>query len=115
MINVWVAIWAILDFASVNHEPPNPEIPEVVCEYFADDECLRALGVSWCESLHNPNAYAAEEKSSGLFQINEHYWGDVFKEHWPKRFEVEQSTKFAAYIIENTKAKWLLWTCGRIK
>jgi len=36
VINVWLAIWAILDFASVNHEPPNPEIPEVVCEYFAD-------------------------------------------------------------------------------
>ena len=114
-MNVWLAIWAILDFASVNHEPPNPEIPEVVCEYFADDECLRALGVSWCESLHNPNAYAAEEKSSGLFQINYFYWGHVFERHWHKRYEVEQSTKFAAYIIENTKAKWDLWTCGRIK
>ena len=113
MINVWLAIWAILDFASVNHEPPNPEIPEVVCEYFADD-CQRALGIAGCESLHNPRAYHPEG-SHGLFQIHEPTWGRVFKEHWHKRYEVEQSTKFAAYIIENTKAKWLLWTCGRIK
>ena len=70
-MNIWLAIWAILDFASVNHEPPNPEIPEVVCEYFQED-CVRALGVAWCESLHNPRAYNGVDH--GLFQINEHYW-----------------------------------------
>ena len=110
---IWLAIWSILDFASVtHHEPPNAEIPAVVCEYFADD-CPRALGIAWCESLHNPRAYNGVDH--GLFQINENYWGHVFERHWHKRYEVEQSTKFAAYIIENTKAKWDLWTCGRIK
>ena len=111
-MNVWLAIWTILDFASVNHEPPNPEIPEVVCEYFADD-CVRALSIAWCESLHNPRAYNGFD--NGLFQINEHYWGDVFKEHWHKRYEVEQSTRFAFHIVEHTQAKWQLWTCGRYK
>jgi len=113
-MNIWLAIWAILDFASVNHEPPNPEIPEVVCEYFQED-CVRALGVAWCESLHNPRAYAAAEKSYGLFQINEYYWGDAFGDYWHKRYEVEQNTRFAFYIVEHTRAKWDLWTCGRYK
>tara|TARA_R100000742_G_C4226634_1_gene49125 strand:+ start:128 stop:472 length:345 start_codon:yes stop_codon:yes gene_type:complete len=114
-MNVWLAIWAILDFASVNHEPPpeNTEVVEIVCEYF--DPCVRPLGIAWCESLHNPNAYAAAEKSSGLFQINEHYWGEVFAGRWRLRFDPEQSTRFAAHIVENTKAKWNLWTCGRYK
>ena len=52
-MNLWLAIWSILDFASVNYEPPNAEIPEVVCEYFADD-CVRALelrGASHCTIL----------------------------------------------------------------
>jgi len=112
-MNIWLAIWAILDFASVSDEPPNAEIPAVVCEYFVDD-CPRALGIAWCESLHNPRAYHPEG-SHGLFQIHEPTWGKVFKEHWHKRYEVEQSTRFAAHIIEHTKAKWNLWTCGRYK
>ena len=116
MINIWLGIWAILDFAGVNHEPPpeNTEVVEVVCEFFQDD-CVRALGVAWCESLHNPRAYAEAEKSSGLFQINEHYWGHVFKKHWPKRYEIVQSTWMAHYIHENTRGGWALWTCGRYK
>jgi hypothetical protein len=39
----------------------------------------------------------------------------VFKEHWHKRYEVEQSTRFAFHIVEHTQAKWQLWTCGRYK
>jgi hypothetical protein len=111
-MNVWLAIWAILDFASVNHEPPNNEVPEVVCEYFEDD-CVKALGIAWCESLHNPRAYNGEDH--GLFQINKYYWHDVFESKWDKRFEVEQSTRFAFHIVENTKEKWRLWTCGRYR
>ncbi len=111
-MNVWLAIWAILDFASVSHEPPNAEIPAVVCEYFVDD-CVRALGIAWCESLHNPRAYNGEDH--GLFQINKHYWGDVFADRWPMRFEAEQSTRFAFHIVEHTEAKWDLWTCGRYR
>ena len=76
-MNLWLAIWSILDFATINHEPPNPEIAPIVCEYFADD-CVDALGIKWAD-----------------------------------RFEIEQSTRFAFYIVENTEAKWRLWTCGR--
>jgi hypothetical protein len=114
VINVWLGIWAILDFAGVNHEPPpeNTEVVEVVCEFFQDD-CVRALGVAWCESLHNPRAYNGVDH--GLFQINEHYWGHVFKKHWPKRYEIVQSSWFAHYIHENTRGGWRLWTCGRYK
>jgi len=109
---MWLAIWLIIDFVSVREEPPYPDIPAVVCEYFADD-CVRPLSIAWCESLHNPNAYNGVDH--GLFQINEHYWGDVFKSKWHNRFDVEQSTRFAFHIVENTKAKWDLWTCGRYK
>ena len=45
-MNVWLAIWAILDFASVNHEPPQPEVTEIVCDYIQED-CVLALGVAW--------------------------------------------------------------------
>ena len=113
-MNVWLAIWAILDFASVNHEPPNPEIPEVVCEFFADD-CVRALSIAWCESLHNPRAYNPEG-SHGLFQIKQYWWGPrIFGRQWADRYDVEQSTRFAFHIVGHTQAKWRLWTCGRIK
>ena len=33
MVNVWLVIWGILDFASVNVEPPNHEVPAALCEY----------------------------------------------------------------------------------
>ena len=112
-MNIWLAIWAILDFASVSDEPPNAEIPAVVCEYFADD-CVRALGIAWCESLHNPRAYHPEG-SHGLFQIHEPTWGKVFKGDWHKRYEVEQSSKWAAWIIDHSRGRWSLWTCGRYK
>lgn len=113
MINIWLGIWAILDFASVNHEPPpeNTEVVEIVCAYF--DPCVRPLGIAWCESLHNPRAYNGADH--GLFQINKYFWGDVFADRWPMRFDPEQSTRFAFHIVENTKAKWDLWTCGRYK
>jgi len=110
-MNIWLVIWRILDFTSVSHEVPEPVAP-IVCEYFADD-CVRALGIAWCESLHNPRAYNGVDH--GLFQINENYWSHVFKDRWHKRYEVEQSTRFAFHIVENTKAKWDLWTCGRYK
>jgi len=110
-MNLWLVIWRILDFTSISHEVPEPVAP-IVCEYFADD-CVRALGIAWCESLHNPRAYNGVDH--GLFQINENYWGHVFEDHWHKRYEAEQSTRFAFYIVENTKAKWDLWTCGRYR
>ena len=108
-MNIWLAIWKILDFVSVTHEVPEPVAP-VVCEYFQED-CVRALGIAWCESLHNPRAYNGADH--GLFQINQNYWGHVFYKHWHKRYEIEQSTRFAFHIVEHTTAKWDLWTCGR--
>ena len=97
-MNLWLVIWSILDFAAINHEPPNPEVAPIVCEYFADN-CVDALGIAWCESLHNPRAY------NGAYE--------VFKDKWADRFDVEQSTRFAFYIVEHTELKWRLWTCGR--
>ena len=107
---MWLAIWLIIDFVSVREEPPYPDIPAVVCEYFADD-CVRPLSIAWCESLHNPRAYNGADH--GLFQINKYFWYEVFKDKWADRFEVEQSTRFAFYIVEHTELKWRLWTCGR--
>ena len=110
---IWLAIWRILDFATVNHEPPNPEIPAVVCEYFQED-CVTALSISWCESLHNPRAFNAKTIDNGLFQISTYYWKESFSSQlWAQRFEVEASTKMAAYIVNNTRQGWQLWTCGR--
>jgi hypothetical protein len=76
-VNIWLVIWSILDFAAINHEPPNPEVAPIVCEYFADD-CVDALGIAWCESLHNPRAYNGADH--GLFQINKYFWYEVFED-----------------------------------
>ena len=111
-MNLWLVIWSILDFAAINHEPPNPEVAPIVCEYFADD-CVDALGIAWCESLHNPRAYNGADH--GLFLINKYFWYEGFKDKWRDRFDVEQSTRFAFYIVEHTELKWKLWTCGRYK
>ena len=110
-MNLWLMIWSILDFAAINHEPPNPEVAPIVCEYFADD-CGKALGIAWCESLHNPRAYNGVDH--GLFQINENYWGRrVFGHKWDDRYDIEQSTKFAHWIVSHTDQGWRLWSCGK--
>ena len=109
-MNLWLELWKIVDLVSVNVSPPN-EIAPTVCEYFHEN-CVRALSISWCESFHNPYAYNPEG-SYGIFQIYKPVWGRVFADHWHDRYDVEQNTRFARFIYDNTAHKFDLWTCGR--
>ena len=107
-MNLWIAIWTILDFAGINHEPPNPEVVPIVCMY--DWDCGEALGIAWCESLHNPRAYNGHDH--GLFQVNEYWWREVMGERaWSRRYTVDGSTSMAHRIWK--AGGWDLWSCGR--
>lgn len=112
-MNVWLAIWRILDFASFVEIPQEQvQIAESVCSYeWEDSDCVEALGIVWCESLGNPRAYNGVDH--GHFQVNEFYWANVFgKKTWAKRYEISTNTAMAHHIY-NTKGAWRLWTCGR--
>mgnify|MGYP003320949481 FL=1 len=111
MVNVWLAIWGIIDFASANTEPPNHEIPAAICEY-EGWACSDATGVAWCESLMNPRAYHPEG-SHGLFQIHEPTWGRVFKgRRWEQRYDYRANLEMAIHVYE-AAGGWHWWTCGR--
>ena len=107
-MNLWVAIWSIIDYVGIHQEAPNPEIVTVVSLY--DWDVGRALGVAWCESLHKLTAFNGE--GHGLFQINEYWWRDVFGERtWSRRYTADGSASMAHHIWE--VGGWNLWSCGR--
>jgi len=113
-VNLWLAIWSILDFASFVEIPQEQDqIAQSVCSYeWEDSDCVRALGIVWCESLGNPRAYNGEDH--GHFQVNEFFWADVFgRKTWAKRYEIPTNTAMAHHIYTNTRGRWALWTCGR--
>ena len=63
--------------------------------------------------------YRSLSPISHMHKRSEMYIGPVksqtFKDKWDNRFDVEQSTRFAFYIVEHTELKWQLWTCGRYR
>ena len=110
---MWVAIWSILDFASVGGPPQEQtKIAETVCSYeWENSDCVAALGIVWCESQGNPRAVNGADH--GHFQVNKFYWAEVFgPKTWAKRYEIESNTAMAHHIY-STKGAWKLWTCGR--
>lgn len=112
MVNVWLVIWGIIDFASANPEPPNHEIPAVICEYEGWD-CADAIGVAWCESLMNPNAVNPDSDDHGVMQLNKFYWAEVFgKRRWEQRYDYRANIQMAIHIYE-AAGGWHWWTCGR--
>lgn len=114
---IWIAIWALLDFSSIAQEPPHPEIPGIVEEYFGE-ETSRALGVFWCESLHLPTA-VSKTNDHGIAQVSEMWWGpQAFgRERWSRRYEIRANISMAAEVWEHGERLWgdgwLLWACGR--
>ena len=114
---IWIAIWALLDFASAAQEPPHPEIPSIVEEYFGE-ETITALGVFWCESLHLPTAVSKTD-DHGLAQLSQKWWGpEAFgEERWGQRYEIRaniaMSYEIWAYGEHSKGDGWLMWACGR--
>ena len=111
MVNVWLVIWGILDFASVNVEPPNHEVPAALCEY-EEWGCKNAIGVVWCESLMSPAAVNSKSDDLGVMQVNRFFWADVFgEERWAQRYDYDANIEMGIHIWEAGGWKW--WTCGR--
>ena len=106
MVNVWLVIWGILDFASVNVEPPNHEIPAAICEY-EEWGCKNAIGVVWCESLMSPTAVNSKSDDHGVMQVNRFFWADVFgKERWAQRYDYHANIEMGIHIWEAGGWKW---------
>ena len=112
---MWIYLWLLLDWCGLHAEPPHPEIPAVVEEYFVE-ETSRALGVFWCESLHNPRA-VSHTNDFGIAQINSDYWSEIYDHIWDQRYDIPTNIKMSHRIWTWGEYKfgdgWLLWTCGR--
>ena len=108
----YLLIWLLIDAGAmrVDH-PPQQEIVQAASVYWEEgEELVRSLSVAWCESYHTITAYNGEDH--GAWQINEHYWKDVFDHRtWSRRYTGEGSATMAHHVWEAGGWKW--WTCGR--
>ena len=108
LIMLGMLLWALIDFAGVQAEPPaETHISAVVCNYFSD-ECSNALRIIECESQFNQFAFNGFD--NGIFQLNEYWQREAMgEERWANRFDLNVNTSWAYSLW--SEFGWRLWAC----